>query len=607
MLSSTFACGATTQSCPDEDTKCGAANDDADGAGGSSDSAAAGGSGGSANDGSDVAAASTGSIATGGSSATATSMGAVGGNAGTGGSTSGGLGGSGGSPIPMGHTPGAFECGESDVPMPVVRLTHAQYDNTILDLLGLETLNAGGTLRPSALLSNDPLDTITELGWEGYRTAARQIAEEVVSGPLRANFITCEPAAEGCLSDTIVTFGRKAFRRPLTEDERADYARLIPEDPMEISDTTAVDILATMLASPSFLWRLEQGGFSEPALTSYEVASRLSYFMWNGPPDAELSQAADADQLGTAEQLAAQATRMLEDPRLLRSFEEFHRGYLNIARSYWGTMDHDQERFPLFSTEVNQAGLLELARFLDDVVASNGTFQDLFLSNIGFVNQHTAPLYGLSPGNFGSELVRVELEPKERPGLLTRLAFLSSFSGYASTHPILRGIFVSQHILNLMPGPPLADLPPPLPPGEYQTNRELVTALTASPACAQCHQTYIDPIGFVLENYDAVGAWQTIDPRGGPIDPVADVFFGDEIATVHNSLELMQKLASSRFAHRNYADEAIAYAFSRPPNAHDACLADVLADQIAQGISLRELWFELAQSDEFRFRGAPTE
>src|SRR5690606_34263827 len=113
--------------------------------------------------------------------------------------------------------------------------------------------------------------------------------------------------------------------------------------------------------------------------------------------------------------------------------------------------------------------------------------------------------------------------------------------------------------------------------------------------------------GFVLEAYDAVGSWQPIDPFGGPIDPVADVFFGDEVATVRSPLELMQKLAASKFAQRNYADEVIAYAFARPSNARDACLGEALAASIAQGVSLQELWLELVLSDEFRVRGVPAD
>ena len=608
------ACGSTSRSSCPSDADCAEAAEDSDGAGDSTSGAGTGGSGDDVSDGVPAAGGSGGSDATdaggSGGAVASTATGGSGGG-GSGGSASGGAGGSAtadstttGVPAPEEQTPGTFDCGEADLQTPLLRLTNVEYDNTVLDLLGVETLDAYDGARPSQILAPDPPDSITELGWEAYRAVAAAIAAQVMGGPLAVNFITCDPAVDGCLSQTITAFGRRAFRRPLSADEQADYESLRPDDSVEPFDETAETILAAMLASPSFLFRVEQGGLSDPVLTDHELASRLSYFLWGGPPDAALSTAADAGVLGTPEGLAAEAGRMLEDPRLLRSFAEFHRGYLGLPGSYWGAMDHDTQVFPNYSSDVPAVALAEVAAFLDYVVASEGSFADLFLSNRGFVNQDTAPLYGLAPQNYGSELVPVELDPSQRPGLLTRVGFLSSFSAYATTSPILRGIFVSKDILNVTPPVPDPGAESgPIPEGMYATNREYVSALTAHAECVDCHSVYINPSGFVLENYDAVGSWQTVDPKGGPIDPVADVFFGDSVETVNNSLELMQKLATSSFAQRNYADQVIAYALSRGSNPHDACLGDELAESLAQGVSLKGLWLELTQRAEFRIRG----
>lgn len=605
-VSGVVGCGDTTRS----------SNADA-AAGGSSNAAAADGSGGGGSDagsGETTSSPSGSGGSSGGSGGTAASGGDSSDNGGSGGSGAAGTVGTGGSAgnlggLPEEQTPGAFDCGAAAVGSPLLRLTHVEYDNTIVDLLGVETLDEHDGVRPSAVLANDPLHSISELGWEAYRAVAAAIARQVMGGPLAPNFITCDPTAVGCLSDTVVAFGRRAFRRPLTQDEVADYESLIPDDPAELSEATAEMLLSTMLASPSFLFRPEQGGPSEPVLTSHELASRLAYFLWGGPPDAALSAAADADELRNEEQLEEQALRLLGDPRSRRSFAEFHRRYLRMDEVfYWGATDHDTDVYPLYTPEVNATALDELEAFLDDVVASQGSFQDLFLSEVGFVNRDTALLYGVSPDNLGSELVRVRFDPVQRPGLLTRLAFLSSFSSYSSTSPILRGVFVNNEILNLSVPTPAPDLGhEPTMPGVYATNRERVTQLTSPTGCQSCHHVYINPPGFVLEAYDAVGSWQPIDPFGGPIDPVADVFFGDEVATVRSPLELMQKLAASKFAQRNYADEVIAYAFARPSNARDACLGEALAASIAQGVSLQELWLELVLSDEFRVRGVPAD
>jgi len=576
------ACGSTSRSCPSVDAECSAAGDegDGDGAGGADQ----GGSGGAATDGTpdDTAEAT----------AEATGAGATGGTG----------------PVPGDRTPGEFDCGEADAPTPLVRLTNTQYDNTVYYIFGVETLDAFDGSRPSALLVDDPPDSISDLGWEAYRVVAEAIAEQVMAGPLATSFLMCDPTEPGCLSETIASFGREAFRRPLTDEERADYEDLIPDDLTEASDTTARTILAAMLAAPSFVWRAEQGGPGEPTLTSYEVASRLAYFFWNAPPDVELSAAADADELATDEQLTAQARRMTDDLRLRRSFAEFHRGYLGVPGSPWGAMAHDTQRFPAYSSEMDESAMAELALFLDDIIASGGGFQDLFLSDIGYVNQHTAPVYGLAPESFGSELVRVQLDATQRPGLFTRVAFLSSFSREISTNPTLRGSFITQEILNV----PLPDLPREFDRSDFPniyatTNRDRMTMLTEAPGCVECHSVYTDPIGFVLENYDAVGAWQTVDQDGGTIYPVANVFFGDRTEVVETSLELMQKLADSSFAQRHYADEIVAYAFSRPPNARDACLADALTASMAEHTNLVELWLEVVGSDAFRIRGTASD
>src|SRR5690606_37091001 len=208
-----------------------------------------------------------------------------------------------------------------------------------------------------------------------------------------------------------------------------------------------------------------------------------------------------------------------------------HRAYLGMdgAVPHWWNRSHDTERFPLYSDDTKPVMEAELDAFFEEVAFGGGAFRDIFLSNVGFVNQLTAPLYGLDAASYGPELTRVELVPTQRPGFLTRLGFLSSFSRYETTSPILRGAYVTVRLVGVDPGPPVPGVEDsPRPEGTFNTEREVVDELTSPPSCSNCHQTVVNPPGYVLEWYDAVGSWQTVDQLGGPIDGTADVVFGPE-------------------------------------------------------------------------------
>ncbi len=191
-----------------------------------------------------------------------------------------------------------------------------------------------------------------------------------------------------------------------------------------------------------------------------------------------------------------------------------------------------------------------------------GTFKDLFLSNVGFVTRDSAPIYGLDPASYGTELTKVELDANARPGFLTRLGFLSSYSHYASSNPILRGAYITINIIGLDPGPPDPDFfLQPAPEGTYTTERAYVEALTGQATCQHCHIPYINPPGMVLENYDAIGKWQTIDPRGngdpvaGAINPVSDVTFAEgDVKTIKNARELMEQISQGAGAKHIYTE-----------------------------------------------------
>jgi hypothetical protein len=504
---------------------------------------------------------------------------------------------------------GCGVAGSSQVP----RLTPAEYDRTLRDLLGV-TAVAGGE-PPSSLFGQERSGPPDMQIWLGYQRAAEVVSLQVMANPeQRSGFLECSSADldEACLRETIATFGRRAFRRPLTEAEKASFERLIING-AEITEAGTPDeiaelILYTFLVSPSFLMRSE---FADPSssaglfgLSSHEVAARLSYMLWGSAPDETLNIAADSGELTTPVQILTQAARMVQDPKAADLAGAFHRHYLGVGpNTRWAVITKDTTVFPEFSEAMVPAMLEETELFFDRAFRLGSSFQDLLLSSIAFVNAQTAPLYDLDPGSYAEHLTEVALWPDQRPGFLTRVGFLSAFSGRTQNSPSLRGQFVMREVLGLDVGVPSHPIDT-YPEEPYNTVRERVYNLTDSDACRGCHHTYIDPPGYVLEAFDSLGRWQTVDATSGaPIDTVADVLIEDELITVTDASDLMQKLAASSHAQRTYARKWVEFFYRRFRVPADACTIDELAANIATGdYSILNLLVDLTQTESFRAR-----
>lgn len=523
-----------------------------------------------------------------------------------------------------GMTPAPSECvqgvpGTSEIP----RLTNAQYDRTIADLVGVTALTSGSA--PSSLLATEQAGDITSLAWSGYQNAAKTIAQQVMADPtLTAKFMTCTPSGDGkeCLASTISEFGRRAYRRPLTTEEIADFQAIVDQGSTITATGTPAEIaevvLNAFLTSPSFLQRSEiqqtanaDGNFP---LSSWEVASRLSYMLWGTMPDQMLADAADNNELSTKEQVLAQAQRMVADPRAASVASEFHRGYLHLTlNSRWDTTKKDPTLFPGFVDGIVPDLINETQTLISDVYTSGGSFQDLFTTTAAYVTAKTAPLYGLDPANYGDTPTKVDLDATTRPGFLTRGAFLSAYSGTTATSPILRGVFITREILGINPGTPDPNATKTaLPTGtDLDTNRKRYTELTKNQPCAGCHETFVNPPGFVLEAFDTTGKAQTTEAdTGAAIDTVADVRFAADAnpVTVHNPAELMTMLSTAPAAQRFYAEKLAAFAYERALTGPDKCTVDTMSQHLtAGGYSIQNLLADLTQADYFTVRALEEE
>jgi hypothetical protein len=569
----------------------------------------------------------TGSGAT-GSGATgsgATGSGATGSGATGSGGTSAGPNGSGGSSGSLGSSGGgtAVTC-TPGVPTTsqIPRLTNDEYDRTIRDLLGVTTLTAANGSTPSNLLATDQAGGLTDVGWAAYKTVAEDIAGQVMAdATLKTKFITCDPSASKCLHDTAVSFGRKAFRRPLSTDEVAEFDTIIASGaditPTGAPSEVAEALLYMFLISPSFLQREELQDTSDGAghynLSAYEVASRLSYTLWGSTPDDTLNQAADTQQLATPAQILTQAQRMIADPRARDMTQAFHRYYMLMGlNTRWDNTNKDPSLFPAFNKGLVPAMQQETEMFFDNIVfAKSGTFDDLLTSTTAFVSAATAPLYGLDPSKFGAGLSETTLDANH-PGFLTRLGFLNAYSGYSGTSPILRGAFITKQVLGIAIGaPPPGAEQTPLPDSSatLDTNRKRYDALTAGSACSGCHHPFINPPGFALEAFNTVGSWQTVEAgTNAPIDSTADIALdatGDNTVHVTGPKDLMAAIAAAPGAKAQYASKWVSFAYGREGDANDACTVQQLATKMTTGgYSVLNLMADLTQTLSFRVRVA---
>jgi hypothetical protein len=550
-----------------------------------------------------------GSAGVAGTGAGGTGAGGTGGTAaggtGAGGTGAGGTGvGGTGGPGPESCVPGIPATSQLN------RILNRNYDAAVRDLLGVTGIGAENR-PPSALLFSDFDGPMVPDAWRIYQEVASQIAAQVMAGANRTMFINCDPATAGCLTTTIQTFGRKAFRRPLTTEEVASFERLNNLMPAGTPAEVAEAILYAFLVSPSFLQVIEVGTEVEGTaikLTQHEIAQRLSFLLWGSVPDDALSAAADAGELTTKEQILAQAQRMVAVREKAGPLvAAFHRNWLQMdnANGHWWKIQHDTTKYPLYSVDAVGAYAAELDRFFEEVAFAGGSFKDLFLSNVGFVNNQTAAIYGLDPAGYGAELTRVELDPNQRPGFLTRIGFLQSYSSFDATSPILRGAFITVNMIGVDPGPPTPDaIQTPAPPGPFSTQREYVEALTSADSCTGCHTPFVNPPGFVMERYDSIGKWQDTDPLGGAINGTADVYFTSDMAkTISSPAQLMEELGKGAVTRRIYAEKWVSFTTGRVPNGNDTCIVESLDAKLAMdGYTVLNLLADLTQADSFRLR-----
>lgn len=489
---------------------------------------------------------------------------------------------------------------------PLRRVTHEEYDSAVqrlLDTTATPSTNFPAQARAHGFTNGSALQTVGELQVERYADAAEALATAATSDLPR--LLACDVASQGeatCAHRFIDRFAPRAFRRPLEDAERTAlreaYARARREQ-LSFRDGIEV-ILLSVLQSPKFLYHLEEGALASDGLVKLNgstVAARLATALWQSLPDDALTAAALSGELDTKEGVEAQVRRMLTDPRaktvLVRLFLELTRAD-EVDR-----IEKDARLFPTWSAQrTSLKG--EAARFLESVLFDgDGRVSTLLTAQHTFVDAELARLYQL-PAVTG--WTRVSLDASPRGGLLTLGSVMAVNAKANQSSPVLRGLFVREHLLCTPPPPPPQNaniVAPDVVPGV--STRERFRQHIADPSCAGCHQM-MDPIGLGFENFDAVGGWRTTD-EGFAVTHDGYLYGSDVEGPFLGAEDLASRLARSAHVTDCMGTQAFRFFAARHEADADTCSIYRAneAARLARG-DVKELVVALLSSDAFRYR-----
>lgn len=448
-------------------------------------------------------------------------------------------------------------------------------------------------------------DTVNK--WIGSMTVIGPFAP-AAEKPSRAKILVCDPkTGAACVDRILSTLARRAYRRPVTRAEVTSLTRFVN---MAVADGQSVEhglalAIQAMLVSPHFLFHLERDLHpSDPArphrITDIELASRLSYFIWNSMPDEELLSLAERRQLSDPKVLDAQVSRLLADPRASAMAENFAGQWLEVRNL--DSIKPDPQKFAAWGPDLRDAMKTETRMFFDAILRDNRPIGEFINARYTFLNETLAKHYGIS-GVTGPEFRRVELTSPERGGVLSHGSVLAVSSYPTRTSVVIRGKYVLQNILGTPPPPP----PPNVPAldedavGTAGSLRAQMEKHRTNAICASCHSR-MDPLGFALENYDAIGKWRTED-GGFPIDTSGVLPNGKSFSSPAEMREVLSSMLPE-FS-RALTEKMLTYALGRGLQRYDRPTLNTITKRLADnGYGLQTLVHEVTRSFPFQSRRA---
>jgi hypothetical protein len=536
-----------------------------------------------------------------GGQGTGTGTGASGPGTGTGPGTGAGASG-------PGTTPGVVNPGLSAMH----RLNSAEYNASVLDALGTTLQPATENWRGGEIDGFDNIASVlgvddTQVGL--YVDAAEAISKDVfANAAARAKIVTCATTDNmTCVKSIIAATGLRVFRRPLTDAEQTTYAKVYTASRAQMLDHNGAlqDVLWSLLSSAEFLYRMEfdNGVKTQHLISGYELASRLSYFLWSSGPDDALL--ASADTLNTDAVIGTSVTRMLADPKSARLVQNFAGQWLGARKALAHPVAADI--YPTWNADIATAASNEIYSYFDEFLRKDRPWTDFLTADFNFVNAGLAGFYGI-PNITGTAPQRVEYAGDKRAGFLSLVGFLAVSSVDRRSSPTLRGKWM---LVNLLCSPPPSPPPgiPPLATGKATDTgsvRAVLEAHRAAPACSACHSV-MDPFGLALEQYDGVGKFRTAYADGTAIDPSTSLPAGGAYP-MGVAFSGLDGAASTVNANPKFkeciAEKLYTYGLGRSLTADDQTNTQAIATdwETTGALSISRLLNRLALSEPFRYR-----
>ena len=507
---------------------------------------------------------------------------------------------------------GTSPAGATVGPTAIRRLNKTEFGHTVRDLLPALPATFDPTVDLPAdndvLLAFSLPGTVSEVELQRFMDMAEGAIAALGPNNPGAQFACGAMDEASCARAFVTTFGKRAFRRPLdgleVDDLLALYGKLRTDPDMAYGFQDALGIVVeAILQSPGFLYRWERGlaaPLQDGALVkfdSYEMASRLSYFIWKSMPDAALLATADANGLTTPDEVGAQAQRMLDDPRADDTLSDFITQWLELGPLQG--LFKDAAAYPAFKPALTDAMRAEAVAFSRDVLRSSSpTLSNLLTGRYTFVDPALATYYGV----MGDAAGRVDLTGTPRLGLLTQGGLMAVKGNSYRTSPVRRGKFVLNRMLcSTVPPPPPNVVPALPPPDPSKTVRQQMVEHQSNPACSGCHAT-MDAIGFAFEHFDGAGNYQQTD-RGQTIDASGSVTLDGATVNFKDATELATALASSQQVHECFTRQWLRYALDRFEQDADAsATAHLESFYEKSGLNTRDLIVEITRTLPFSHR-----
>ncbi|MEN8865120.1 MAG: DUF1592 domain-containing protein [Akkermansiaceae bacterium] len=498
-------------------------------------------------------------------------------------------------------------------PFVIRRLTKREYGNTLRDLFGVEAGIAKDL--PDEVFGEGYLNSLSPLLSEQYLGIAKEVLDRVLApeGSLPTEIqkrLFGNAPADGENELEVVkrvarSLTKQAFRRPPSEEELEVLLQVfkLGRD-SQLSYSASLRLMfKAVLVSPQFLFitptAKREGEDPIVPLDSHQLASRLSYLLWATMPDAELAALADSGQLRKPKVYRGQVKRLLSDKRSRALFDGFGAQWLGVEEL--DTMVFDFKKFPQMTPGMRLAMYDEARLFFEALMRENGSVVNFVQSDFTFLNGTLSSLYGMEDEVVGPAMRKVLLKDSNRGGVLGMPGILATTSFPNRTSPVKRGVWVLEQVL----GEVIPPAPPNVPELEKQkeervanlTLRERTELHRSDSACATCHKI-MDPIGFGLENFDAIGRWRDQDDTGGAIDATGELPGGKRFTT---PTELKEILAGRKpEVARNLTEKLLAYALCRPLEGYDHIVVDRLMESIAaDDYGMKTLIIEVVSSYPF--------